>query len=310
MKFRTELKKQDYPFRIKHMNKLMFLGSCFSDEISMKFRLEGFDILSNPFGTLYNPVSICNSLEDIIEARQISANALVKHDSVWVSLQHNTAFRNTDPGKLLKQINDQTNVAHHFLKNTNYLFITLGTSWAYIYKKSGSIVANCQKLPSENFNLELLTISEIHEKLESTLSRLKVFNPSLEVILTISPVRHLKDGLVGNTKSKARLFSSLDGLATSYFPSYELILDDLRDYRYFADDLCHVNELGVEYVWQKVEEWLLDESSAKSRRAVLNWRKLAAHRVQGDEAAAERQLSLVRSKKRELLENYPFVILD
>lgn len=311
MRFRTELEGISYPFKINHTDKLMFIGSCFSDEMSKKFGLEGFQLLANPFGTIYNPISICKNIEAVIDQKKATATDLVKHDDSWVSLQHNTRFRDSDPGKLIKLINTTNSKAHEFLRSANYIFITLGTSWAFTFKHSEAVVANCQKMPASLFERELLSVSEIRESLERLTNELHNFNDKLKVVFTVSPVRHLKDGLVANSLSKATLHVALNGLSSvHYFPSYELVLDDLRDYRYFADDLCHVNEQGIDYVWSKVEDWLLNPSSAKSRSEVRQWRKLAAHRVVGGQAAAERQLQLVNDKKTKLLEKYPFLNLS
>ncbi|MBX2845998.1 MAG: GSCFA domain-containing protein [Saprospiraceae bacterium] len=303
MKFRTEVQAPNYNFQIRHWDQLMLLGSCFSDEIGAKFQHAGFHVMTNPFGTLYNPISITNALNHILEQRSFLQDDLLFAEDRWLSLDHNTSFQSNDAAELVERINTSIEQAYDFLKSTKFLFLTVGSAWVFKHLSSDRIVANCHKLPSTDFQRELLEIGEIQLAFREALDKLKRINPSCSVLFTVSPVRHLRDGMISNTRSKSILHAALHAMNLDYFPAYEMINDDLRDYRFYTEDLCHVNDLGVAYVWEKIQDWLVDAADQRSIDAVLKHRKLSLHRPSD---ITEHEIHIQRSKTQ-LINAFPFL---
>ena len=252
--FRTHLPLPKYDFGINHSHHVMCLGSCFAENIAQKLQNFKFSTLLNPHGILYNPVSIEKSLNQLRSAHQFSESDLLGHQGLWHSFDHHGQFSMPDQKDTLKKINERLEEGHHFLKNANRLIVTLGTANVFVYKKSGEIVANCHKLPGNEFERKRLKVETIVKKLSPIFSKLKTEKPGLHIITTVSPIRHIRDGLVENQRSKATLLLALDQICADlefvhYFPSYEILLDDLRDYRFYEADMIHPNEVALNYIW-------------------------------------------------------------
>ena len=260
--FRTtvEVEKQNTP--INYNSQLLFMGSCFAGNIGSYFEETGFNAMVNPFGVLYNPFSIAKAIHRLISASAYQDTDLIYHNEIWQSFDHHSSFNNTEKTLCLSTINETLKTGAEFLANTNYLFITFGTSWVYKLKDSKEIVSNCHKFPSSHFNRELITKESIIETYRVLFKSLLKANPSLKIILTISPVRHWKDGAHGNQISKAILLLAVDELCTqfeqvNYFPAYEILLDDLRDYRFFDTDMLHPSSEAIKYIRsQFISSWL------------------------------------------------------
>lgn len=243
----------------------MLIGSCFSENLGCKLQEYKFDVSINPNGTLFNPVSISKSIHSYIENKQYTSTDIFFHQELWKSWDHHSIFSNVDQEQILKNIHANTNSANAFLKNANWLIITLGSAWVY-ENETGEIVANCHKLPTEQFNKRLLSAQEIKTHLSALIDSLIEFNPSINIIFTISPVRHLRDGFIENNRSKSVLIQSVHELIEEkntlyYFPAYELVMDDLRDYRFYAEDMVHPNEMAIQYVWEKFQQACIQQQS-------------------------------------------------
>lgn len=255
MKFRTEISispKRD--FLVEHHFPVLTLGSCFAEHIAALLKRHFFAVLGNPFGVLYNPCSIMNGLELIRNEKEYPEELLISHDGEWHSFHHHSTFSHPDKAICLANINDQLRRSREFLKKCQMAIITYGTAYVFRHRDTERIVANCHKIPAGQFQRSRLTIPQIASHIESTIRLLLDFNPQMNIIFTVSPVRHLKDGLAGNQISKSSLICALHEVIEhrkdcSYFPAYEILMDDLRDYRFYAADLIHPNEVAIEYIW-------------------------------------------------------------
>jgi len=273
MKLTTLVPVEKAGFEINHQSKALLLGSCFAENIGSKLSNLKYNTLSNPFGIIYNPNSIATLLKRIIHLNEFTENNLNQNGELWFSFEHHSSLNSVSKSQHLKKINKILYEAHHFLKITDVLILTFGTAFIYKYKPGNKIVANCHKVPNTEFEKSRLSIQEIVTIFDEILNLLFQFNPKLNVIFTVSPVRHIKDGVVNNTKSKATLHLVIEQLVNnvkkcSYFPAYEIMMDELRDYRFYKDDLLHPTKLAVEYIWQKFESAYCNESTVKLNEKV------------------------------------------
>jgi len=252
--YRTVLNVVKSNDEIAHQNKLLSMGSCFSENIGERLLDYKFSVIVNPYGILFNPIAIAQSLRQIIDYRKFSESDIFYYNQRWQSFFHHGRFANVDKKTCLNDINTGIKQTHQHIQNLDYLMLTLGTANVFVHKKSNEIVANCHKVASDEFERKRLNINEITAAFEPLFNQLKTINPNLKIIFTVSPVRHIRDGLVENQRSKATLLLAIDELVekynfVSYFPAYELVLDDLRDYRFFKDDMIHPSKLAIDYVW-------------------------------------------------------------
>jgi len=283
MKFRTEIPRPEYPFLIGYENKSIFMGSCFSDHIGNYLINHGFPVLSNPFGILFNPASIINALKMAINPDLFKDTFYSFYDNNWISFAHHGKFSNPDKFLFLANIDNQLKHTNLFLKNTHFLFITFGTSYGYLHKKNNIIVSNCHKIPAREFEKIRLDTEEIVTSFDFLFEWIKEHNPEMKVIFTVSPVRHLGDGFHENTLSKSILHLAVDKMVDNqtafYFPSYEIIQDDLRDYRFYASDLCHPGENAIEYMEEMFADSFFSEETKKRLIVFEKDNKLKSHKV-------------------------------
>lgn len=309
--FTTKIDIPQSPFKITYNDKLMTMGSCFAENIGNKLSDAFFQININPFGVLYNPLSVCNSFRKLLQEHTFTSNEVFEHQSLWSGFSHSSLFSGMSQEECLNKINQSTSQASLYLKETRYLLITLGTAWVYEEIESGSVVANCHKLPANCFNRRRLSVEEVVDEFTGLLTTLKVANESLEVIFTVSPIRHWKDGAHENNVSKAILHLAIEQLKENlsfvhYFPAYEIQMDELRDYRFYASDMLHPSPKAVDYIWQRFSETYFDTDTLQLKkeleqlRADLNHRPLHLN-------SAEYQLFVQNTEKRKakLLEKYP-----
>lgn len=273
MSFRTEIKLNESPFLIEYSDKILSLGSCFSENIGKKLAYYKFDIDINPHGILFNPMSICKSLHDILEQKEYHELELDSYKDIHFSYHHHSSFSSLDMASVLTGINDRIKSSYKYLKKSKFLMITLGSAFAYENKISRELVANCHKVPNYNFEKKLLQPEEIIESFWDVLIKIKQINPSMRVIFTLSPVRHIKEGLVENNQSKAILLTVIHKLIhdfenVSYFPSYEIMMDDLRDYRFYEKDMIHPNSLAIDYIWDKFSEVYFSEETRSIQKEI------------------------------------------
>ena len=258
-----------------------FIGSCFSSSIHERFRRVGLSAWMSPYGTTYNPLSIERQLIGTFDL-DYKFNEYTHDDAYFYwETSHQLVFSSPEEGR--NQMNALRIQAHQNLRSMDYLFITLGSAWVYELEETGLLVANCHKVPQQKFRKRLLEIDEIMDSLSRIKAMLNPFNPFLRILFTVSPVRHLRDGLVENNWSKARLIEACQRICATplpptYFPSYELIIDELRDYRFFEPDGVHPNALAIDFVWDKLCESLFDASLGSVFREVLAVRRLESHR--------------------------------
>lgn len=264
---------------VKHEDRILLTGSCFTEHIGNYLAEVKFKTLQNPNGILFDPLSVCKSLVSYIENKQYKEDDLFYYNEAWHSWNHHSRFSNPDKDACLKAINNSQNEAHQFLLNADWLIITLGSSFAYKLVNNDTIktgkgvigegVANCHKVPAATFQKHLCTIEETVTALDGTLFRLFHFNPKLRIIFTISPVRHLRDGVIENNRSKARLLEAVHHLVNKfdklyYFPAYELVIDVLRDYRFYDIDMAHPNYAATTFVLELFFEYCVAPSAKKT----------------------------------------------
>lgn len=323
MDFMLDLNIKKIPDPIRYTDKIMLTGSCFTEHIGSALERLKFKIFQNPNGILFGPDAVCKSLLSYIDNKQYTPDDLFYLNEIWNSWDHHSRFSHIDKEECLKGINESQNKAHHFLKDADWLIITLGSSYSYLLGKETSPsvpfgnkgVANCHRAPADWFTKIMLETGEISSLLTETILRLLEFNPKLRLIFTISPVRHIRDGVVENNRSKARLLEAVhkvvDKFATTfYFPAYELVIDVLRDYRYYDIDLVHPNYAATEFVMKKFSDSCIDESARPIMDEVQKIVTARRHRAFQPETKMHKQfLENHFNKARSLQERYPFLDL-
>lgn len=317
MKFRFESDVPKLLQQINHRHKLFLMGSCFTENIGEKLDTYKFTTLQNPNGILFNPVSVAEALTDYIELKNFSETDLFYYNEAWHSWKHHSRFSGMTANEALQKINHSTANAHQFLKEADYLFLTLGSSWVYTFTekaakgKLGAVAANNHKAPADWFYRRLLTTEEVMRTLDNVIYRLFLFNSKLKIIFTISPVRHLREGVVDNNRSKAVLIQAVHNLVNKfeklyYFPAYELVIDDLRDYRFYAEDLVHPNYFATQYVWEKMAGACMDEKTQKLIAEIHSINLAYKHKAFNPRSAQHKKfLQSYYGKTRELQEAHP-----
>jgi hypothetical protein len=276
MKFRTEIKPEISPTPILHNERILTIGSCFADNIAEKFKLYKFQVLQNSFGVLYNPVSIKQSLELLTGIRKFNKEDLFEHLNEWHSFYHHSIFSSENKNRTLEKIKQQIETASDFLRNADVIIITLGTAFVYKYKKLNLTVSNCHKIPAQEFEKKRLSVVEAGNEIESIIKLVRKVNSKIRFIFTVSPIRHWKEGAVDNQLSKSALLLGISGIIKNYdfchyFPAYEIMMDDLRDYRFYNEDLLHPNRLAINYIWEK---FLISEVDRSADQAINDFGKL------------------------------------
>jgi hypothetical protein len=266
--FRTEVDVQPFPFSIGYTSPIVFCGSCFTENIGGFMVERKLPVLVNPFGVVYNPISIKLVIDRIAQATPFKESDLSFRNGLWYSFLHHSTFSSPSKEKCLEIINSEQFKAYEFIKNSKHLLVTFGTARVYYLKATNEPVANCHKVPAKEFENRLLSVDEIVLSWSRLFDNLLIKTPDIKVIFTISPVRHWKDGAIGNQQSKSILNVAVHELVAKfpnnafYFPSYEILMDDLRDYRYYADDMLHPSRVAVDYIWEKFKGALIDSKSA------------------------------------------------
>ena len=311
--FQTKVAIPPTELNITYENSIMTLGSCFAENIGQKMQAVCFETDINPFGVLYNPVSISNSIRLLIENKPFTGNDIFKNRDLWQSFSHSSLFSATSPGKCLENINERFLRATSFLKQADFLLITFGTAWVYEERKSGSVVSNCHKLPARNFIRRRLTVDEIVADYSGLINELTTQFPRLKIIFSVSPIRHWKDGAHENNISKSTLILAIDELqrkfkTVDYFPAYEIQMDELRDYRFYASDMLHPSDVAVDYIWQRFSETYFDEVTTRMKKEFEQLLGDLSHRPlfpDSDEYLKFQQH--VQKKKSDFEKKYPFL---
>ncbi len=268
---------------LNHADAVMLLGSCFADNMGERFEAAAFDVFHNPFGVLYNPMSIALCLRHCLDNREITTDDLVYQQSLWHSWLHHSSFSATTPEECLLQCNTAIHRGHEFLSRCSTIVITLGTAFVYKQKGTGRVVGNCHKVPQQQFIKTMATVEEIVSEWQHLIfgmpSHIK------QIVFTVSPIRHWADGAHGNQLSKATLLMAVErllgrraGHTISYFPAYEIMIDELRDYRYYADDLLHPNALAEKIIWQRFAQTYMSEATLQIVDKAEQLYRMSQHR--------------------------------
>ncbi len=307
MRFRTELQITPFPYSIDYHSSIFGMGSCFVDNMKEKLDEYKFQNLINPFGVIFNPYSLLNLIERVINKDFFTEKDIFYHENEWKSFEVHSFFNRSSKEVFLKEINQTIEMTHGFLQKADWILITYGTSWVYKRIETGEVVANCHKVPQKKFNKVLLSPTEIKQNIDKTISLLSKFNPRAKFLFSISPVRHLKDGFVENNQSKSLLHAALhpliDQVRSFYFPSYEIMMDDLRDYRFYKKDFVHPNELAIEYIWEKFKTALISPAIFDDMKKIEKLNKFLSHRPITDKTI-EMPAKLILFKE-ELQAKYP-----
>ncbi len=317
MHFRTEIHPEPSPFRIDHTSKILFTGSCFTNNIGQRLKDLGFPVIVNPFGVVYNPLSIKKNIDRLLEGREYTEQDLEYHNELWFSFDHHSSFSGTDRAAVLRQINDSLHEASALLQGADYVLLTFGTAWVYRLLKTGEVVCNCHKVPAREFSRELMSVDGITQACAGLIRAVRKKNPSARFLFTISPVRHWKDGHFGNQVSKASLVLAVKNILdhfntmTAYFPAYELLIDDLRDYRYYADDLLHPSNQAIEYIWEKFSQTFFSDETSHLNREIAALALAASHRpLSGSTTGHRKFLEIQLRKTLELQHKHPAIDLS
>lgn len=311
--FRTEIVCSPDGLLLHHQKPLLAMGSCFARHIGRKLAERKFSVVNNPFGILYNPISLTKSLNHILDGHVYQTADLFSFQELWHSFDHHGQFSHPDSTYALKQINESLAQAKEQLGASSILLLTLGTAQVFEHRKNGKIVANCHKLPPQDFKRYRLSLDQVVTPLAQVFERLAHLAPGIRCLLTVSPVRHLKDGLIANQRSKATLLLAAEQLCQQfdwvhYFPAYEIVLDDLRDYRFYEADLSHPNPQAIDYVWSKFSNNYFSEDTLTLNRSIEKILQASQHRP-FHPASARHQSFLQKQLEKiaRMEEQYPFL---
>ena len=301
-------------FAIGYRDRLMFSGSCFAEQIGARMREHGWDTLVNPFGVLYNPSSIALGIRRLLKPEPFVEKEVVEYDGMAHSFMHHGQFSDPSVDVALAKMNNSLTEASSYLPRLSCLVITFGTAYVYVLKSDGRTVANCHKLPASLFERELLTVERIVDEWSDLLDQLFSFNASLKVIFTVSPIRHWKDGAHANQISKSVLLLAEQALMEtfadrlSYFPAYELMMDELRDYRFYADDLLHPSTVAIDYIWERFCDAYMDSDTKEVLKVMEDINRDLLHRpFHASSEANQHFLKKIAEKISDLKHRNPYL---
>lgn len=320
MDFRLELNIKPFEKKIYWADKIFLIGSCFTEHISKRLALNKFSIVENPHGILFNPKSIETALKRYADKIEYQASDLFFHNELYGSWEHHGQCSQPNADKALQGMNENVKAGHAILKQCNWVIITLGSSWVYETTglaplQPGVVAANCHKMPAQFFTHRLLSANEVSYSLKNMVEIINSINPDAQIIFTISPVRHNREGLVENNRSKALLISAVHETVqmfkhSFYFPAYELIIDDLRDYRFFAEDMVHPNYQATQYVWEKFVDACMDIDLKKNMQKLARITAAKNHRPLHPQTKQHQQfLQKMVTEAKQLQEQFSFIDL-
>ena len=291
--FRTVVTPAKPAYSITHLDKIVSIGSCFSENVGKKFHEYKFNININPFGQQYNPHSVANAIQRLVEPVPYTSTDLIYHDELYHSYDHHGSFSRSTPEETLQLINENLEKASKDLRHASILFLTFGTSHVFTLKTTDEIVSNCHKLSGSVFDRRLMRPGEIVGGQEDAFKAVQEVNPLIKIVLTVSPVRYFAFGHYENSVSKSLLFAAIHILQQRYpdlyyFPAYELVMDDLRDYRFFSEDMLHPNYQATEYVWESLCNTMLDKKSLEVMKEIEEILLAAKHRPRNPKSEAHK----------------------
>ncbi|MGO4770762.1 GSCFA domain-containing protein [Flavobacterium sp. W22_SRS_FK3] len=314
MQFRTQIPISKTNNPIDYNSKILSFGSCFAENMAGKFDYFKFQNVTNPFGIIFNPVSIEKIIERTIQEKWFTEKDVFFHNERWHCFEVHSDLSNSDREELLETLNKAISETHKKIQEATHIIITYGTSWIYRNIESDEVVANCHKVPQKQFSKELLPVDVIQKSIQNTIDLIQVLNPNIHYIFTISPVRHIKDGFTENQLSKSHLFTALHKtinhqLSTiNYFPSYEIMMDELRDYRFYAQDMLHPNQVAIDYIWHKFSENYIAENSFLTMQEIEEIQKSLRHRSFNPESEQHQKfLAKLQQKINFLEQKWPHI---
>ncbi|MDR6763907.1 lysophospholipase L1-like esterase [Flavobacterium sp. 2755] len=310
MQFRTQIPISKSNNPIDYNSKILSVGSCFAENMAEKFDYFKFQNVTNPFGIIFNPVSIEKLFGRVCKEELFTEKDVFFHNERWHSFEVHSDLSNADRQELLETLNKAITETNKKIKEATHIIITFGTSWIYRNIESTEIAANCHKVPQKQFSKELLSVEIIQKSIQNTIDLIQVLNPNINFIFTISPVRHIKDGFVENQLSKSYLFAALHAalntehlkLNTEYFPSYEIMMDELRDYRFYNEDMLHPNQIAIDYIWKLFSENYISQESISTMQEVDEIQKSLRHRSFNPESEQHQKFLAKLQQKMNLLE--------
>jgi hypothetical protein len=311
MEFRTQIQISNSKNPIDYNSKIVSLGSCFAENMANKLDYFKFENSCNPFGIIFNPVSIEKMIYRIVNQIFYTEKDIFFHNHRWHCYEVHSDLSNSNAAEFLENLNAVLRTSSTQLLQASHLIITYGTSWVYRNLESNAIVANCHKVPQKEFSKEILSVETIENSIRNTIDFIQKINPNCHFIFTVSPVRHLKDGFVENQLSKAHLITALHSSrfplpTSSYFPSYEIMMDELREYRFYAEDMIHPSPIAIQYIWQRFAETSISDESQLVMKEVETIQKGLAHRPFNPNSESHQQfLSKLQDKIAKLQKQFP-----
>jgi hypothetical protein len=312
MQFRTQIPISKSSDPIDYYAKMVSLGSCFAENMSLKLDYYKFQNYCNPFGIIFNPVSIDKLVSRVVTNTYFKEEDLFFHNEQWHCFELHSELSSSDKVAFLTSINDLIDVTKQHFTEASHVILTYGTAWVYRLNQSEEIVANCHKVPQKEFGKELLSIQNIQESIANTVRLIRSINPEAKFIFTVSPVRHIKDGFVENQLSKSHLISALHNVINgqfqglNYFPSYEIMMDELRDYRFYKEDMLHPNQVAIDYIWERFVDTAIIEGIHDTMKEIATIQKSLQHRSFNPQSESHQKFeSNLRNKISKMTFCYP-----
>ena len=316
MQFRTSIPISKSNQLIDYNSKIVSLGSCFAVNMAQKLDYFKFQNTCNPFGILFHPLAIEKFINFAVSEKEFTEKDVFFHNELWHCFDAHSDLSNPDGEELLVNLNTIVQSTKVALEQASHIIITYGTAWIYTNLESNKIVANCHKVPQKQFGKSILSTEALQKSIENTIHLIEKVNPNCSIIFTISPVRHIKDGFVENQWSKANLVTSVHQVLktehfkrnTAYFPSYEIMMDELRDYRFYGEDMLHPNQVAIDYIWQRFKETTISEDSFNTMDEVESIQKGLSHRAFNPKSESHLKfLAKLNEKITKLETQYPFM---
>ena len=318
MKFTTKIEIPNNSSSINYHSRIVSLGSCFAENMGHQLAYHKFQSHTNPFGIIFNPVSIANIISRGVQKEYFTEETIFFHNEIWQCYEVHSQLSNANKTAFLDALNQLVDTTFEQLKNATHVIITLGTAWAYRHIATNTVVANCHKVPQQQFAKELLPVAIIKENIENSIRLIQSINSNATFIFTISPVRHIKDGFVENQVSKAHLITAVYQVVTAskignpqavnYFPSYEIMMDELRDYRFYAEDMLHPSPTAIAYIWEQLVETHFDQETTETMALVQSIQKGLSHRPLNPSSESHQKFIVnLNLKMNTLVKKYPFI---
>jgi len=306
-----------YPYKLTYKDKSFWIGSCFTTNIGNAIKQLKFHCEINPFGALFNPMSILSGLNLLLQKKTISSNNLFQANELWNSFLFHSSFSDIEQEKTLSTMNSRIISAGNVLSESKFLFITFGTAYVFKLKSSGEIVGNCHKLPSNEFYRERLTVEEITKEYSAFIQEIVQQCPNIKIVFSVSPIRHLSDGAHNNQLSKSILLMAIDNLINKYsdtcfyFPSYEIVLDELRDYRFYDNDMCHISQLTIDHIKEKFINSMISATDSEIIKEIAKLNSSRLHKPSHTNTQTYKSfIAKIDEREAALKELYPYLCWD